>query len=130
MGYEAKNIDKVCQTIYNFAAQIRTTVPEFKGPFLGRARNARVEDRRRKTMKMTDLTRQGSFRPDMTRPDMREYGYDGGTYTQRPTVAADMLVSSALSGTKPPANMRLRAKTRSDYHPEVTRESKTEDFSL
>jgi len=51
--YEEKNMGSVINCVYTFAGVIQTTVPEFKGPTLGPAIKATVQDKPRKKSNVT-----------------------------------------------------------------------------
>merc|ERR1712113_713458 len=60
--HEAKNLKSVQQCIAELGAVIRTTAPEFRGPYLGVKRQANVKDEKRESVKV-DLAQ--GFRRDI-----------------------------------------------------------------
>lgn len=54
--YEEKNLKSVQNCIYNLASIIRTTAPDFKGPYLGVRQKAQVKDKLRKKQTHADLS--------------------------------------------------------------------------
>ena len=55
--FEAKNLTSVQRCIFNLGSAVRRTAPEFQGPFLGVAQNAKVGDTKRQSqVKLTQYT--------------------------------------------------------------------------
>lgn len=54
--FEAKNLTSVQRCIFNLGSMVRRTAPDFPGPFLGVAQNAKVEDSKRQSQVVTQFT--------------------------------------------------------------------------
>lgn len=54
--FEAKNLASVQRCIFNLGAAVRRTAPDFQGPFLGVAQNAKVGDKKRESQVLTQYT--------------------------------------------------------------------------
>mmetsp|Transcript_64272 Transcript_64272/g.119448 ORF Transcript_64272/g.119448 Transcript_64272/m.119448 type:complete len:298 (-) Transcript_64272:159-1052(-) len=61
--YEGKNMKSVCNCIYNLGSVVRRTAPTFRGPYLGVAQTASVQDSARSK---AVATQSGGFRQDIS----------------------------------------------------------------
>mmetsp|Transcript_62687 Transcript_62687/g.118618 ORF Transcript_62687/g.118618 Transcript_62687/m.118618 type:complete len:120 (-) Transcript_62687:24-383(-) len=69
--YEEKNLTSVMRCIYNLGAIVRTSAPEFRGPFLGvKQRALNVEDTKREVHQVFNFTGAG-YRQDINK-ELRE----------------------------------------------------------